>query len=426
MLVGGNRILEPGVVADVDEVVRFRQRLTHVAAERRFVANRRSGAVFAGHERWLFGLTALKVAVGDFHVFFKDAQPAAQRHVFAKGQQVVFVVAAAAVAEGDDGVVKKLFFQVARRDAGNQRLPAFLEIGVELRQVARHLLFHEGKRGFRQDDDRFFAREGERDVVLQVALHQRRIEFGALFDVALNEGDAERRAAGRGVRNQAGGAGGSIQGDGNRQRFALPQHDGAGEQAGDERQRKADEEDATDRREAVQRRVQRAVTGGEPGKTGKEIGADEFAARPQERNEQAAPPAAGRAQAAHQPGGKQRVEREIKDEQHIGEYGKRQRRAAEVVETDINPVEAAAEMRERKEPSIAQRMLPRRVLPQRKQYGERHDGKRAQRPGRKTKSKKDTGERREQGIKHGWCGGGERGGHYKRRRACEKCGRFLA
>ena len=83
-------------------------------------------------------------------------------------------------------------------------------------------------------------------------------------------------------------------------------------------------------------------------------------------------------------------------------------------------------MRERKKPGIAQRMLPRRVLPQREQHGERHDGERAQRPGRKTKGKKDTGKRREQGIKHGWCGGGERGGHYKRRRACEKCGCFLA
>ena len=125
------------------------------------------------------------------HVFLENGQPATQRHVFAKGQQVVFVVAAAAVAEGDDSVVKKLFFQVARRNTADQRLPARLEIGVQLLQIARHLLFHEGEGGFRQDDDRFFAREGERDVVLQVALHQRRIEFGALFDVALNEGDAD-------------------------------------------------------------------------------------------------------------------------------------------------------------------------------------------------------------------------------------------
>ena len=83
-------------------------------------------------------------------------------------------------------------------------------------------------------------------------------------------------------------------------------------------------------------------------------------------------------------------------------------------------------MRERKKPSIAQRMLPRRVLPQRKQHGEWHDGKRAERPGRKTKGKKDTGKRCEQGKKHRFRGVGEQGGHYKRRRACEKCGRFLA
>ena len=247
-----------------------------------------------------------------------------------------------------------------------------------------------------------------------------------MFDVALNEGDAERRAARRSVFQQAGGAGGSIQGDGKRQRFALAQHHSAGEQTGDKRQHEADEENAADGGEAVQRRVQRAVTGGEPGKTGKKIGADEFAARPEERNQQSATPTAGRAQATHQPGGKQRVEREIKDEQHIGEDGKRQRRAAKVVEADINPVEAAAEMRERKKPGIAQWVLSRRVLPQREQHGERHDGERAQRPGREAESKENTGERREQGIEHRWCGGGEQGGHYKRRRACEKCGRFLA
>ena len=48
------------------------------------------------------------------------------------------------------------------------------------------------KGGFRQDDDRLLAREGERNVVLQVALHQRRVELSALLDVALNEGDAKR------------------------------------------------------------------------------------------------------------------------------------------------------------------------------------------------------------------------------------------
>ena len=73
MLVGSDGILEPRVVTDVNQIIRYRQGMAHITAKCRLEANRYPGAVFAGEERRLHRIAARKIAVRDVHILLEDA-----------------------------------------------------------------------------------------------------------------------------------------------------------------------------------------------------------------------------------------------------------------------------------------------------------------------------------------------------------------
>ena len=158
--------------------------------------------------------------------------------------------------------------------------------------------------------------------------------------------------------------------------------------------------------------MQRGITDREPRKTGQHISAQQLRRDPGRRNQQHPPPAVRRTATPQQPADRKTVERHKQHQQHISENGKRQRRIAVVIKTDIDPIQTAGEKTEGEQPAIKQRTLPRRLLPQPAKHGERQECRPAKRKRRERKSEKQAGKRRKQQIPHREVPK-KKGAHYK-------------
>ena len=198
------------------------------------------------------------------------------------------------VAERHDRVEKNIFRQIARRNARDQCLPAFLEIAVKLVQIRAQLLLHESKSRLRQHHHTLLAVNGGGDIVLQMPLHHPWGEFGGLLDITLHQGDRKRRPRRRDKRKKTAGACCRIERDRCRCHPPRTREPGAGEQRSNKHQQQRQHENTAKRRNTVQRRMQRGITHREPRKTGQHISAQQFRRDPGRRNQQHPPPAVRR------------------------------------------------------------------------------------------------------------------------------------
>ena len=198
MLVRGGGILEPGVVADVDQPGRFRQRQADVLAEHRLKADRDPHRLSPGPEQWLIAITCGEVSHRNGHPVAEEQQQTPQRQIFAEHQQAALVIEADRMTGAEDAVVKNVGLPRAGGDAGHIIHLILAGLGGQGGYERTHLVIERRDRGLRPNDHIAAPvfRQAKLDIAKQRFIQDRRQPFLILSDVALNNGDPQRRSGG--------------------------------------------------------------------------------------------------------------------------------------------------------------------------------------------------------------------------------------
>ncbi|MNV39567.1 hypothetical protein D3C71_1311510 [compost metagenome] len=188
---------EPGVVADGQQQVAAGGKAGGELRINHFIADERRDLITLGLQQRLVSRAASEVRHWQVEEGDQPAQDVLQGNIFTKGHQFLLEVSAVAFTGHGDAIEETLLvaYLHADRDTGNQRRFTFGREAAHHVQVALGGLLEHRDRRFRPDE-KVDSPGAETHVAIQrqLRVELRRVPLHALFDVALNGGDAQWRA----------------------------------------------------------------------------------------------------------------------------------------------------------------------------------------------------------------------------------------
>ncbi len=271
VLVGRQRVAEPGIVADIDEIGRLRQGLAHLDGKDVLVADGDPGQALADPQQRPCGSARAEIRHGDLEGPGERSQPILEGNVLAEGDQVALMVDVLGGSDTDQTIEVIARIQVQYQDPEHHfgaPLPRLLRQGPD--EGLAHLMQVVPDRRLRpQDQVAVPVLAGKPQVGAQVGEVRVRVPFHGRWDICLHHGGAEAFPIRLGPLDTfEGGAGEPDQAESDRRGIPEPPPPRyqAPEQSGAQRQHQTNPVDADDGRETRQRGIDLGIPDGEPGK----------------------------------------------------------------------------------------------------------------------------------------------------------------